>query len=134
MSQETNRDIASPETGNDTPQFRVPPVEHRFVKGKSGNPGGRPKKVKEVQQRVEDLVDDAVTVLAKALKDDDAKVRLAAANAILDRGLGKPKQAVEVKADVTNHNGTEPVSDTARWIEDTLRARADREAEKSMPN
>ena len=38
-----------------------------------------------------------VKVLADALKDDDAKVRIAAANALLDRARGKPKQAVEVE-------------------------------------
>lgn len=67
-----------------------------FVKGQSGNPAGGSKKVAAVQRKAEDFVDEAVSVLAAALKDGDTKTRIMAANAILDRGLGKPKQSVEV--------------------------------------
>lgn len=67
-----------------------------FVKGQSGNPSGGSKKVAAVQKKAEDFVDEAVAVLAAALKDGDTKTRIMAANAILDRGLGKPKQSVEV--------------------------------------
>ena len=70
-----------------------------FQKGQSGNPSGRSKKVAVAAKTAEDHIDDAMTVLIKALGDKDAKVRIAAANAILDRGLGKPKQSVEVTKD-----------------------------------
>lgn len=135
-NQETSMDtVSQSKTGDTTPAKRGgnPPVEHRFQPGKSGNPNGRPKKVQDAKTKAEEHVDAAMSVLVKALKDEDPKIRIAAANAILDRGLGKPKQSVEMKADVTNH-GSEPVSDTARWIEDTLRARADRKASESVPH
>lgn len=127
--------VSQSKTGDATPAKRggTPPVEHRFQPGKSGNPNGRPKKVQDAKTKAEEHVDAAMSVLVKALKDEDPKIRIAAANAILDRGLGKPKQSVEMKADVTNH-GSEPVSDTARWIEDTLRARADRKASEPVPH
>lgn len=86
------------ETGTGNPGNRpLPPIETRFKPGVSGNPSGRPKKNRDLEKTAEFYVDEAVKVLASALKDDDAKVRIAAANAILDRARGKPKQAVEIE-------------------------------------
>ncbi len=68
-----------------------------FPKGVSGNPSGRPKKNRDLERTAESYVDDAVKVLAEALKDKDAKTRIMAANSLLDRARGKPKQAVEVE-------------------------------------
>lgn len=101
--------------------------------GQSGNPNGRPKKVVDVAALARDSSTRAMERLAKLVDSDDDRVALQAAIAVLDRAVGKPKQAMEVKSDVTHH-GSEPISDTARWIEDTLRARADRKAEESLPN
>lgn len=67
-----------------------------FKPGQSGNPAGRPKKSVQVMKTAEDHIDAAINVLVQALKDDSVKNRIAAANALLDRGLGKPKQTVEV--------------------------------------
>ena len=39
-------------------------------------------------------VDKALKTLAAGLDDDDARVRMAAATALLDRGFGKPAQAI----------------------------------------
>jgi hypothetical protein len=67
-----------------------------FKPGQSGNPTGMSKNAAKVIKTAEDHVADAIEVLAKALKDKDSKVRIAAANAILDRGMGKPKQSIEM--------------------------------------
>lgn len=67
-----------------------------FKPGQSGNPSGMSKKEAKAKKTAEDHVEAALKVIVEALKDKDAKVRLAAANTIMDRGLGKPKQSVEV--------------------------------------
>lgn len=105
----------------------------RFEKGKSGNPGGRPKKAHDVVELARENSGKAVKRLVELIDSVDDRVALAAAQAVLDRAVGKPKQIVDVNADVTHH-GSEPVSDTTRWIEDILRERADRQAQKPLPN
>jgi hypothetical protein len=45
----------------------------------------------------------AIAVLVRALDDDDARVRVAAANELLDRGHGKPASV----ADVTLRHGVD---------------------------
>ena len=69
-----------------------------FVKGQSGNPGGRPKVVGEVQELARSHTADAVTTLAEIMRDTEAApaARVAAANALLDRGYGKPLQSSTV--------------------------------------
>lgn len=73
-----------------------------FAKGKSGNPSGRPKKLLPDGRSLSDLckvhTQLAVTVLSDILIDGEAPLaaRISAAQALLDRGWGKPSQAVEV--------------------------------------
>lgn len=72
-----------------------------FAKGQSGNPTGRPKKLLPDGRSLSDLckihTDVAVMALSDILRDDGAPAaaRIQAANALLDRGWGKPVQAVE---------------------------------------
>ena len=105
-----------------------------FPKGVSGNPNGRPKKVQEVKEAAEKNAKAAMDVLVKLLSSEDEKVRIMAANAILDRGIGKPKQAVDVDATVKHDHGSKPVSETAAWVEGVLGTGQDRASEEPMPN
>ena len=67
-----------------------------FQPGQSGNPGGRPKEVGEVRALARQYTGQAIATLAAIMLDDSAKgsERVAAATALLDRGYGKPAQAI----------------------------------------
>jgi len=82
-----------------------------FKPGKSGNPGGRPKRPQTIEARkiiadvkaaARELTQDALDTLKDALTAPTAPwaARVAAATSILDRGWGKPGQAVEIAGEV----------------------------------
>ena len=73
----------------------------RFQKGMSGNPGGRPKIRVDMRERVH--AGAAIDTLLAVMHDDKAPpaARVSAAIAILDRGYGRPAQAVHQH--VTRH-------------------------------
>jgi hypothetical protein len=74
-----------------------------FEKGQSGNPGGRPRALIEVQTAAREHTATAVATLARIAGDESAPhaAQIAAAIALLDRGWGRPMQAVEARVDVT---------------------------------
>jgi len=67
-----------------------------FQKGQSGNPGGRPKVVGEVQELARQHTSGAVETLVSIMGNPKAApaARVSAANALLDRGYGKPPQHI----------------------------------------
>jgi uncharacterized protein DUF5681 len=70
-------------------------ASYGFKPGVSGNPGGRPK---GIAAKAREHTDRALEVFVEGLEDPDVKVRLIAAEKILDRGYGK---AVAMTADIT---------------------------------
>jgi len=67
-----------------------------FQPGQSGNPGGRPKASARVRDAAREHTEAAIQVLVDiALGGESEAARVAAANAILDRGYGKPSQPVD---------------------------------------
>ena len=75
-----------------------------FQKGQSGNPGGRSKALKGLEEAARAHSSKAISTLASVMVDrkQPAQARIAAAVALLDRGHGKPtqKQEIAVSADL----------------------------------
>ena len=68
----------------------------KFEKGHSGNPGGRPKIIGEVQDLARQHTAEAIKTLALIMRDKKAPAaaRAMASNSILDRAYaGRPKRS-----------------------------------------
>jgi hypothetical protein len=84
--------------------------KHKFKKGQTGNPNGRPKKLPELSKLMADILGDeknGLTTAERILKAIEAKALrgdIKAAEMLLDRGYGKPKQTQE-----TNITSSEPL-------------------------
>jgi len=68
-----------------------------WQKGQSGNPRGRPKVASEVRAEARKHTKEALNRLVHWMRSDDPQASIRAAMAQLDRGCGKPAQAVEGK-------------------------------------
>jgi len=70
-----------------------------FQKGQSGNPGGRPKVVAEVKELAREHTAEAIQTLVSIMSNPKSApaARVSAANALLDRGYGRPQQHITGK-------------------------------------
>src|SRR6516225_10139666 len=77
-----------------------------FMAGEpSRNPGGRPKGAQEIQNKALSLCSEALDVLTQIMRGQQAdksiaSTQLAAAQAILDRGVGKAGQSLALQIDI----------------------------------
>lgn len=82
-------------------QTKRPAPRTAFKPGQSGNPGGRPKVVAEIRELAQ--LEGPASIAALVRLRDGAKtppaVKAVAAQAILDRGYGKPTQPLENAGD-----------------------------------
>lgn len=74
------------------------PNSGSFKPGQSGNPSGRAKIPEDVKAAFKELTPQAVATLKGILLSDTSKDsdKIKAAEIILDRGYGKPAQALDV--------------------------------------
>ena len=67
----------------------------QFAPGTSGNPGGRPKDEARVAELARSYTSEAIDTLVELMRcGKDDRVRGSAAQALLDRGWGKPRVEV----------------------------------------
>jgi hypothetical protein len=65
-----------------------------FEKGKSGNPGGRPKAHGDLRELARQHTADALARLVYWMNSDNPKASTFASSTLLDRGWGKAPQAL----------------------------------------
>lgn len=86
----------------------------RFVKGKSGNRSGRPAVIVKVRDLARAHTEDAIAALVSIMTDPDGDTgpRVRAAEALLDRGWGKPSQPLDHQGEAFSlvlHLGGKPL-------------------------
>ena len=68
----------------------------RFMKGHSGNAGGRPKDEHNIAALARSYSTEAIETLVELMRNArDDRARGTAAQALLDRGFGKPKVEIQ---------------------------------------
>lgn len=69
----------------------------KFIKGQSGNPGGRPREIGDLRIMARERTEEALATLAAVMLDKHAppSARVAASTAILDRAYGRPTTIIE---------------------------------------
>ncbi len=88
--------------------------------GPSPNPGGRPAVPKELREQFARLAPQAIEVLRQSLDSPDEKIRLAAAQALLDRALGRPHQSQSVEVTEANQKVEGVQAGLAEMVDDEL--------------
>jgi HEAT repeat protein len=92
------------------------PGNPNWVKGgKSPNPNGRSRIAQEVRELAQKHSAEAIKTLVELMTTStDERIRLSAADSLLDRGIGKPTQAIE-------HSGPEgeALSVTVEFVKTT---------------
>jgi hypothetical protein len=71
-----------------------------FKKGQSGNPAGRRKEDGDLRELVRKHTSKAIERLVYWMNSDEPKASVSAASILLDRGWGKPAQAVEISGQI----------------------------------
>lgn len=89
----------------------------RWAAGNNGNPGGRPAILREVRELAQSHCAEAIRTLHELMTTSgDERVRLSAADSILDRGIGKPLQSVDVAIERADNLGIAEARDAAQAL------------------
>jgi hypothetical protein len=96
----------------------IPPKHSQFKKGTTGNPNGRPKKLPELRELLANVLGDekdgktAAEAILMALRAKAAKGDVRAAELLLDRAYGKPKQDVDLSGSMVTVIKPKPIADS----------------------
>jgi hypothetical protein len=71
-----------------------------FLKGTSGNPGGRPKGNEDVKEAARQYTVESIERLAFWMRSNDPRASVLASDKLLDRGWGRPSQDVKLQAEL----------------------------------
>ena len=106
----------------------------RWQKGQSGNPGGRPKVIGDLQEQARQWAPEALEALREiaASRDAPASARVSAASALLDRGYGKPAQSIDAKVSNEPSMAQLHLQALKELAERAKEQKAAREAEEKM--
>lgn len=83
-----------------------PPKEAQFKKGQSGNPAGRPKQLPELDRLIADIMGEekdgmtAADAILRKVRQMAVSGNLRAAEVLLDRAYGKPKQQIDANLNI----------------------------------
>lgn len=97
---------------------RLPP-RSAWGPGQSGNPGGRPKIAAEVRDLAREHGGKAIERLVALMHSKNESVAVRAVEAILDRGYGRPRQAMEL---IENIPPQEPPRDFSKLTDEEWKA------------
>jgi hypothetical protein len=83
------------EPANKPPEAPKRDEKGRLLPGSTANPSGRPKRLRDFQDKLyAEFYDEAFSVMRELLRDPDGKVRATALKELWDRMFGKSPQAV----------------------------------------
>lgn len=105
-----------------------------FQKGVSGNPGGKSKNTNPAVLAARRYLEPSIKVLVDGLASNDEKTKVNCAQALLDRGFGKPKETMEFMGEDGGPIITQQLPASAAWIGAMLRARQVSSSEASSEN
>ena len=98
--------------------YRKPPRHSRFVKGRSGNPRGRPRGAKSFNTLLSDKLNEPVTVAENGGRRNISK-REAIVTQLVNRSAAADFRAIKILLDIVRdiERQAEPVPETAEFSE-----------------